>query len=398
MDHSGAVQHQDAGERLDKWLCAKFPQFSRHQIKSLLDNGRVLVNRRRVVIAGWELEEGDDVCLRLPADFEKRLSGGDRHAGDDAPGPEDKTPRPAGMERAKSLAEQVGIQSSLERYFSRQQQRRHTPPPQTQQAQENRKPSPHRQHDRKGQRRDEPNPKDRGPGHDRRLRIYHEDRDLIVVEKRAGLLSVPSEKKEEDRESLLSEIHAYLKRRHREHKHSFVAPLHRLDTETSGIMVFALSKEGQRLEQQFRDHSIRREYVALVSGRLEEEQGIIDIPIEKGDFPGGKKVRPAPQGEGRRAVTEFRVKERYANATLVELRVRTGRTHQIRVHLSEKGHPLLGDKLYASPSAPPPIDFHRQALHAIALGFRHPATKRKYTFHSPLPKDLRDLVDQLRTG
>lgn len=390
MEHTFTVTSAEAGERLDKWLCAKLPQFSRHQIKSLLDGGRVLVNRRRVVIAGWEVEEGDDIELRLPPSFERTPS---------APaGPPDEMRPPLEMaagaarpsfDRAEGLEERSGIRSSLERYFERQQQRRHAPPA----ADRAEPPRGHRREKGKDRGRE------RGRGGQARnihLRVYHEDRDVIVVEKPAGLLSVPPDEKDLHQESLLAEIHAYLKRRHPGREHSFVAPLHRLDAETSGVMVFALSKEGQKLEHQFRDHSIRREYTAVVSGQIEEGEGIIDIPLEKGDFHGGKKVRRAEPGQGKKAVTEFRVKERYHNATLVELRVRTGRTHQIRVHLAEKGHPLLGDKLYADRAAGGVPASHRHALHAHVLGFRHPSTKKKYAFHSPIPKDLKKLIDELR--
>lgn len=389
MEHTFTVNGSEAGERLDKWLCAKLPQFSRHQIKSLLDGGRVLVNRRRVVIAGWEVEEGDDVELRLPPGFERTGSQAEPSEGQQSRGEEAAGSPPSSFERAEGLEERSGIRSSLERYFERQQQRRPASPA----------------GDRNEVRRDRGRRKGKEGGKDRgreeqtknlHLRVYHEDRDVIVVEKPAGILSVPPDGKDLRQESLLAEIHAYLKRRHRGREHSFVAPLHRLDSETSGIMVFALSKEGQKLEHQFRDHSTRREYTAVVSGQVEESEGIIDIPLEKGDFHGGKKVQKAEPGQGKKAITEFRVKERYNHTTLVELRVRTGRTHQIRVHLAERGHPVLGDKLYAerAPEGVPP--FHRHALHAHVLGFRHPATKKKYTFHSPIPKDLKKLIDELR--
>ena len=404
METNFTVSDQDAGARLDKWLCARFPHFSRNQIKQLLDGGRVLVNRRRVVIAGWELDPGDDVELRLPPGFASK-----RDDETDAPQAAEQAPRPAGpMERAEELEEKAKIRDSLERYFARQKERRRQPPPERE-GQEGRKGRDRHgrrgeKGERKGGERREQGGRERGRqegGHEgrKRLRIFHEDRDIIVVEKPAGMLAVPADEHEKERESLLAEIHAYLQRRHPNAKGSFVGPLHRLDVETSGIMVFALSKDGGRLEQQFRDHSIRRDYTAIVAGRLEEEEGIIDIPLEKGEFGEGKKVRPAPEGtEGRRAVTEFRVKERYANATLVELRVRTGRTHQIRVHLAEKGFPLVGDKLYGAGAATGAPHFPRHALHANSLGFRHPVTKKKYTFHSGMPRDMKELLEQLRSS
>ena len=404
METQFTVEEKDAGERLDKWVCSRLSGFSRNQVKELLDGGRVLINRRRVVIAGWELEAGDEVEVRLPPGFEKRERAEKSCAG----GSEEAAPSASlSMERAEVLEEKVKIRSSLERYFERQRERKKA---RSASEEEGKGGGGSRRAD-KGRRGDRSqDSKGRGRGQKsleasesfgsqgrKRLKIYHEDRDVIVVEKPAGLLAVPSEKGERERDSLLGEIHSYMRRRHRG-KHSFVGPLHRLDAETSGIMVFALSKDGRRLEQQFRDHSIRREYTAIVAGRMEEAEGIIDMPLEKGDFGGGKKVRRAEGGEGKKAVTEFRVKERYSNATLVELRVRTGRTHQIRVHLAEKGFPILGDKLYAERAASETPEFPRHALHANVLGFKHPSTKKKYSFHSGLPKDMRELIDSLRTG
>ena len=408
METQFTVEQKDVGERLDKWLCSRLSHYSRNQVKSLLDEGRVLINRRRVVIAGWELEQGDEVEVRLPPGFEKKARAEEPEkalASEERPSPE------LSHERAETLEEKAKIRSSLERYFERQKERKRSRPPE---ADAGKKGDGHGRRGEKGEkgRRGERGQKEgRAPekhgrrgetpdveaGGRKRLKIYHEDRDLMVVEKIAGMLAVPSDKSEHERDSLLGEIHGYMRRRHHG-KHSFVGPLHRLDAETSGIMVFALSKEGQRLEQQFRDHSIRREYTAVVAGQIEEAEGIIDIPLEKGEFGGGKKVRRAEGEEGKKSITEFRVKERYSNATLVELRVRTGRTHQIRVHLAEKGFPILGDKLYAEGAPANAPAFARHALHANVLGFRHPVTKKKYTFHSGLPRDMKDLIESLRTG
>ena len=404
METQFTVEEKDAGERIDKWLCSRLSKFSRNQVKALLDGGRVLVNRRRVVIAGWELEPGDDVEVRIPPGFESRSREEATEVKESAAaGPS----AASSLERAEELEEKAKIRSSIERYFARQQERKRSRPKAEEghAKREGRGRDKHERRGEKGERRGrgregrqgEAQERGNDQGNRKRLRIYHEDRDLIVVEKIAGLLAVPADKKEEEQDNLLTEIHKYMRRRH-QGKHSFVYPLHRLDTETSGIMVFALSKDGQRLEQQFRDHSIRREYTSVVSGRVEEDEGIIDIPLEKGEFGGGKKVRRAEGGEGKKAVTEFRVKERYAGATLLELRVRTGRTHQIRVHLAEKGFPIVGDKLYAERAPAGSPEFSRHALHANVLGFRHPVSRKKYMFHSGLPRDMKELIDSLRTG
>lgn len=351
MEYTYTVKQNDSHERLDKWLTKQMPETSRNQIKALLDDGRILVNQKRVLIASWELEAGDEVEVRVPQPFEK-------------PHLKFQEQRPAESKFRTQITghEKPHVSASIDRHLKRQHVKAHSPKKET-----------HSKH--------------------LHVKIYHEDRDVIVVEKPAGIVAVSEKGKSTSGDDMLSHIRSYLKRRHQSSGGSFVAPLHRLDAETSGVMVFALSRAGQNLERQFRDHSIRREYTAVVEGSISEENGVIDIPLEKGDFHGGKKVRPAKGTEGRRAITEFRVKERYKNATLLNVTVRTGRTHQIRVHLAEKGFPLLGDKLYSGGNA----SFSRHMLHAHLLGFRHPTTGKKFTFHSPLPSDMHELIENLRS-
>ncbi len=233
-------------------------------------------------------------------------------------------------------------------------------------------------------------------GEETRLKIYHHDRDIIVVEKPAGVLSVPKDRSKA-RGTMKDLIRSYMKRKFRGARHSFIAPLHRLDVETSGVMVFALSKAGQKLSNQFKNHRIERTYQTVVAGRIERENGVIKKPLEKGEFGHGKKVRPSK--EGRTAVTEYVVKERYGHATLLEVRVRTGRTHQIRVHFASEGHPIIGDSLYAHEAKgakAKEIGFGRHALHANLLAFKHPVSGKRIFHRSPLPKDMKDLVDTLR--
>jgi len=227
-------------------------------------------------------------------------------------------------------------------------------------------------------------PKESGSGY---VNIIYEDRDIIAVDKPAGILSVTEAGS--PKSDLESQVKAYLKRKFK--TGSYIKPVHRLDAETSGVMVFAKSKAGEKIEEQFRYHNIDRRYIAVVEGAVLKDSGRIDAPLEKGNFGGGKKVRAADGEAGRRAVTEYRVRERYSNATLLEISVHTGRTHQIRVHLAGIGHPIIGDKIYGGH-----YPFWRQALHAAKLGFKHPVTGKKMKFESPLPKDFKDLVDELR--
>ena len=232
----------------------------------------------------------------------------------------------------------------------------------------------------------------RSPGlpRHRYLDILFEDRDLIVVNKPAGVLAEP--KAGSPHETLQSMLRGYLQRKYKESRGSFVRLLHRLDTETSGVMVAAKSKVGEQLEYAFREHTLDRCYDAIVCGRVEKDSGVIDLPLEKGDFGEGRKVQVSESGK--RAITEYRVLERYAKATWLEVRVRTGRTHQIRVHLAHIHHPVVGDKRYGGGE----IHFARQALHARVLGFKHPRTKAKVRFEAKPPEDLQRLIDLLRGG
>lgn len=218
------------------------------------------------------------------------------------------------------------------------------------------------------------------------IKVLYEDKDILVVDKPSGVLSEPKE--DSPSPDLLWMIKGYLKRKY--HGTSYVKILHRLDRDTSGAIAVALSKIGENLEEDFRSYRVNRQYVAVVEGAVEKAAGKIDLPLEKGEFKFGKKVRVAK--EGKKALTLFEVLERYPNATVLRVTAETGRTHQVRVHLAEIGHPLVGDKIYGVGRIP----FKRQALHAQVLGFRHPRTQQKIRVESPLPSDIKELIDHLR--
>jgi 23S rRNA pseudouridine1911/1915/1917 synthase len=177
-----------------------------------------------------------------------------------------------------------------------------------------------------------------------------------------------------------------------------VIPVHRIDKETSGLVVFARTPLAARhLGGQLRGHTAERLYLALVRGPAREGRVESWLVRDRGDGRRGSSGRP---GEGQHAVTHVRVVERLGEYTLVECRLETGRTHQVRIHLGEAGTPLCGERVYDRPvhGRPPPdgSGAGRVALHAAVLGFEHPATGRRVRWDSPLPADLAGLLDGLR--
>jgi 23S rRNA pseudouridine1911/1915/1917 synthase len=200
--------------------------------------------------------------------------------------------------------------------------------------------------------------------------------------------------------------------------------VHRLDKDTSGLMVVAKTDLAhQGLSAQFADHGrsgpLERAYLAFVWGTPQRAAGTIETQIDR-SHRNREKMEVAPAGKGRRALTKYQVIEHYAGervgeparrdlASLVECRLETGRTHQIRVHMAHLGHPLLGDATYGSgfrtkaalltaPARRALEDLGRQALHAWLLAFRHPRTGMPLRFERPLPADLARLRDALRAG
>jgi 23S rRNA pseudouridine1911/1915/1917 synthase len=200
--------------------------------------------------------------------------------------------------------------------------------------------------------------------------VIHEDDDLLVVDKPAGLLTAPTP--ESDRNNLAG----LLSRRHGPREPLFV--VHRIDLDTSGLLVFARTPDAnQILSETFRRHDLTRSYLAVGAGAVPDTVATIDRPID-----------------GRRAVTHVVSVERLAApATLLRLRLETGRTHQIRLHLQSLGHPVLGDRQHGRPT---PIDPPRMALHATQLAFRHPITGAALDFNSPWPADLAAWLEGLR--
>jgi len=223
-----------------------------------------------------------------------------------------------------------------------------------------------------------------------RLSVLHEDDDVLIVDKPAGLLTVPTEAREKD--TLWSRALFYLQ--HRYGGRPYAGIVHRIDKDTSGAVVFARNRPALHfLQERFREHSIEREYVALVAGST-PDAGAYDAALVRTE--GLRRTVARPGEPGRRAVTHFRTLERLADVSLVSVRLETGRTHQVRVHFSAAGHPVLGDRVYGTRGGQEG-PARRQMLHARRLGFPHPVTGRLVAAEAPLPEDFEEALAALRT-
>ena len=242
------------------------------------------------------------------------------------------------------------------------------------------------------------------------VRIVYLDPHVVVVEKPAGMTSLrhseelhwPARRKQTQPtlDELLPRVLAKKERIRgkRSGSPSRVRAVHRLDRETSGVMVFARTAEAERgLVQQFRRHTTQRRYVAIVHGTVEARTIESRLVRDRGDGRRGSTTLP---DAGKRAVTHVRPLERLGRYTLVECRLETGRTHQIRIHLAEEGHPLCGEKVYGKPLRGKAMEDRsgapRLALHAAELGFQHPVTGEPMRFEMPLPPDFEAFLDRLR--
>jgi 23S rRNA pseudouridine1911/1915/1917 synthase len=229
------------------------------------------------------------------------------------------------------------------------------------------------------------------------LPVLYSDPTLVIVDKPAGLLSVPSGPGAPAEDTALLRVQDYAK--HLPGRGAgFVGVVHRLDRGTSGALAFALdAPTRQALRALFREHRIERRYTALVEGTPESEGGEVTLPIRDA-YVGGKRGVALHGEASRPALTRWRVIERFRGAALLDVELGTGRQHQIRIHLAHVGHPVIGDEAYRPAGAKAPVNARRPLLHARLLGFLHPLTARSVRAESPLPEDFRRALATLRTA
>ena len=217
------------------------------------------------------------------------------------------------------------------------------------------------------------------------LAIVYEDTDLLVVNKAAGLVVHPGAGNTSG--TLLNGLLA-----HDEELASLprAGLVHRLDKDTTGLMVVAKRRQAYYgLIEQLSERTVSREYEAIVYGEVSPE-GRIDAPIGRHRT---QRTKMAISSRGREAITHYQLRERLGKYSHVSVRLETGRTHQIRVHMQHIGFPLVGDPVYGRKTGP---EFQRQALHARRLSFTHPVTGKELRFQQPLPDDFEDLLNELR--
>jgi len=242
------------------------------------------------------------------------------------------------------------------------------------------------------------------------------DRDVVVVDKPAGMLSVADEPGNKD--TLVDYTRTLLRRMGGHGVDARLGVVHRLDRDTSGLMMFTRTAEAKRmLAAQFRDHTIDRVYHAIAHGAVARTRVETHLVLDRGDGLRGSLehlrasrsgIRPGssngylrrPSGEAtqdaRRSVTHVTPIEQLIGATLVECRLETGRQHQIRIHLSELGHPLVGERVYIRDYAGPKLEAVRPMLHARTLGFAHPRTGERIAFDREPPADFQAALQSLR--
>lgn len=213
--------------------------------------------------------------------------------------------------------------------------------------------------------------------------IVYEDYDLLIINKEPYMVVHPT--KSHQTNTLSNGIAYYFNKNNIRKKIRFV---NRLDMNTSGILIVAKNPFAhQQIALQFENNTVKKKYKGIVEGYVKKEEDVLDMPIGREE---PESIRKMVTDKGQSAITKYSVLERNENLSLLDLEIPTGRSHQIRVHLSHIGHPILGDSLYGKES--PLID--RQALHSYYVEINHPRTKEAISFSAKLPKDMEKILEQ----
>ncbi|MBC7660911.1 MAG: RluA family pseudouridine synthase [Chitinophagaceae bacterium] len=234
------------------------------------------------------------------------------------------------------------------------------------------------------QRKYQEKPKERAT---RGFQVLYKDDAVVVVNKESGILTVPTDRRETN--SLVDILSSHLN--HNNPRRQKVSVVHRLDRDTSGLLIFGQTKEyADIIIKQFAARKPEREYAAIVAGVVAKDKGTIESFLQT-----DKALNQKSGATGEHAITHFEVRARYANATLVSVKLETGRRNQIRVHFAEMGHPVLGDTRYdAHKAAHAGWPYKRLALHARILGFNHPVDGRPLRFEQELPREFKSFSEK----
>ncbi|SET63018.1 23S rRNA pseudouridine1911/1915/1917 synthase [Paenibacillus sp. NFR01] len=223
------------------------------------------------------------------------------------------------------------------------------------------------------------------------LEVAYEDSDVIVINKPRGMVVHPAAGHPSG--TLVNALMFHCKDLSGINGEIRPGIVHRIDKDTSGLIMAAKNDHSHAsLAAQLKAHTVTRRYLAIVHGNVSHDQGTVDAPI--GRDPHDRKLYTVTEKNSKRSVTHFTVLERFGDTTLLELKLETGRTHQIRVHMKFIGHPLVGDPVYGRSKG---ITMNGQALHAAVLGFVHPSTGEYLEFSAPLPQDMEDVLFNLRS-
>ena len=221
--------------------------------------------------------------------------------------------------------------------------------------------------------------------------ILYQDRDVIVLDKPAGMATQPAPSRYQG--TVYAELLKLLKDPKRKDQSPSIGMVQRLDRDTSGVMVFSIHQRAhKKLTEAFKGRDVEKKYWALISGRPREEQGIFSSLLAKRR---STNLMVSVAKGGKQAETRYRLLQSMALASLVEVELVTGRSHQIRAHFSEAGLPLLGDVAYGGPHVVADLNIPRQMLHSRELSFRHPVTGQKMNFAAPMPQDLSVVLEHV---